>query len=496
MEINFKFQNKGQRDFYYSTARNQLFSGGFNNGKTFIGCFKAQTLLLTFPNYRMTINRQVYADLKKTTMQTFFKNLPEGFVKRHNEQDGYTELYNKSAIYWLHLDNVDESTLRGLEVNSNLTDQAEESEEKVADVLDGRIGRWDGAQVPQELLNQFEQQTGRSWPLSPTGKLVVPSYNMNLCNPDTQFHYLYRKYHPDSLERRKNYFYCEGEWDPNLGSKETYEEALTHDDEWVSKYVRGQWGISNAQIHRLNPKSLLEYSPELIDKIRRKGNLFRILDHGDASPTACLWMAVLDGNFIFYKEYYVPAQPISFHRQGISDLSQGEAYSGNYADPQIFKKTGQKDGSFWTTADEYLDKGIPGPPLSFIPADNNEFATRNRINELLKPSVQRKHPVTGEFGAPGIYFVKKSSDWPSGCYHGINELQSQRRKSLGYIDGKQIFCDDREDSVADHAYDCIRYGIAAHGLGKSAPKKSAPHNSIAYYKMMAKRKKMITAMSS
>lgn len=479
MELSINFANKAQREFYFSTARNQCFSGGFNNGKTYSGCLKAFTLLTTFPNYRMAISRQTLADLKKTTMQTFFKICPRELLQRHNEQDGFTEFINKSVVYWLHLDKVDESTLRGLEINSSLVDQAEETEEKVYDVLDGRIGRWDNAEIPENLLN------GREWPRSPkTGKPIAPSYNMLLCNPDTQFHYIYRKYHPDSLERKSSYFYVEGEWDSGLGSAETYEQALDHDEEWVAKYVRGQWGISNAQIHTLPSSSLVDYSEELFEKIRKKGNLFRVLDHGDASPTCCLWFAVLDGIYICYREYYIPSQPISYHRRAIRDLSGDEVYSANYADPQIFKKTAQKDGGFWTVSDEYMDKSLDSPPLNWIPADNNEHATRNRINELL-----RRKPV-------GLCFIKKSPDYPNGVYHTINELQSQRRKSLGYVDGKQIFCDDREESIADHAYDCVRYFVAMHGSGRGTPARKVPQNSFKWFKMMSRRADGLRALSA
>jgi hypothetical protein len=486
LELQIKFVNAAQRAFYFSKVRNQCFSGGFNNGKSFGGCCKAFTLLSTFSNYRMIIARQTYSDLKKTTMQTFFKICPPGIIARHNEQDGYTEFINKSVIHWLHLDKVDESTLRGLEINSALIDQAEEIEEKVFDVLDGRIGRWDNAEIPTALLEKYPH-----WPKNrTTGKYVAPSYHMLLCNPDSQFHFIFRKFHPDSLERRPAFFYVEGEWDKNLGSSETYEEAITHDAEWVNKYVKGQWGISSAQIHRLDSESQLDYSPELLDRILRKGNLFRVLDHGDASPTCCLWFAVLDGNYICYREYYVPGRPISYHRKAISELSGSERYSANYADPQIFKTTSQKDGGFWTTADEYSDSSLDAPPLHWIAADNNEFATRNRLNEKLKFGFW-KHPITGTTPSPGLYFIKKSNDYPNGCFHAISEMQSQRRKSLGYLDGKQIFCDDREESVADHSYDCVRYFVAMHGSGRSESHPKPPRFSMKYYqKCMEKAKQL------
>lgn len=491
MNIEVTFANPQQREFYYATSRNQCFSGGFNNGKTYSGCFKALTLLTTFPKYRMAICRQVYSDLKRTTMQTFFKMCPNELIESHNWQDGLTVLKNGSQINWMHLDKVEVNSLRGLEINSVLIDQAEETKEETYDVLDARIGRWDGCVVPESLKAQFPH-----WPHDKKHKDIVPSYMMLLCNPDTQYHYIFRKYHPDSLEKRNNYFFVEGEWDRDLGSSETYEEALRKGDEYVQKFVKGIWGLSNAQIHRVDSSSLLDYSPELIDKIRRKGNLCRILDHGDASPTCCLWVSTIDGCHIYYREYYVPNTTINTHRRNIHDLSIGEQYSNNIADPQIFKKTSQKDGGFWSVADEYYTKDYDAPPLYWQPADNNEFATRNRINELLSKSPQRKHPITGESPAPGIYFIKRSREYGDGCYHAINELQSQRRKLIGYVDGKAIYCDDREESVADHAYDCVRYETAMHIQGLREAQRIIKPNTFKYYQMMKKRQQGLVSASA
>ena len=129
MNLEVTFANSAQREFYYATARNQTFSGGFNNGKTYSGCLKAFTLLSTFPNYRMAIARQVRADLMRTTYQTFFKLCPSELIESDNKQEGFTTIKNKSMIYWMHLDKVDEGSLRGLEVNSILVDQADECEE-------------------------------------------------------------------------------------------------------------------------------------------------------------------------------------------------------------------------------------------------------------------------------------------------------------------------------------------------------------------------------
>lgn len=500
MKLEVAFANKAQREFYYSVARNQCFSGGFNNGKTYAGCLKAFTLLSTFPNYRMAIARQVRADLMKTTYQTFFKICPFELIERNNEQEGLTVFKNKSTIYWMHLDKVDESSLRGLEINSVLVDQAEETEEKVYDVLDARVGRWDNAEIPKFLLKGHP-----NWPKNDrTGKPIAPSYLMLLCNPDTQYHYIYRKYHPASLERRSKYFFVEGQWDASLGSTESYVSALEKGGEYVEKYVKGQWGISNAQIHKLSIASLLDYSPELLNYILKKGNLFRAFDHGDTSPTCCLWVCALNGVHIVYREYYVPNQVISRHRSAIAELSENEQYSNNWADPQIFKKTAQKAGDLrqsvrYSVAEEYYSKDFDEPPIYWQPADNNEFATRNRINELLNGSYTH---VPGTFSeliggvTPGILFVKRSENYPQGCYHTINELQSQRRKLLGYIDGTAQYSDDREESIADHAYDCLRYYTAMHVNSNREVSRSPKQNTFKYFQMIAKRRRNVLLAGS
>jgi hypothetical protein len=482
-----QFDNLAQEQFYYATERNQLFSGGFNNGKTFVGCLKSYSLLETFPNYHMLLARQKYTDLKRTTMQTFFKNIPHEVISAHNDQDGYTILTNGSLINWMHLDNTDENTLRGFEVNSILVDQAEETEEKVYDVLDARLGRWDGVVVPVQLLELHERIYGTKWPTNKFGKYVVPSYHMLLCNPDTEFHYLYRKYHPDSKERLDNHFYVEGTWQRSLGSEESYDKALERDQEWVDKYVLGKWGSSNAAVHNLRKESILEPTEDLLNYIKTKGNLYRILDHGDSAPTCCLWCAAIDGVFIFYREYYVSSKVISYHRRAISDLSKGEEYSGNYADPQIFKKTAQKSGGFWSVADEYRDGDLKAPELYWTPADNNEFATRNRINELLIPSAGIKHPVTRESPAPKIYFIRASDSYPEGCKEAIRQIGAQRKKLLGTVDGKSIYSDDRDENIPDHAYDPVRYFVAMHGSSPRQAERKPNRMTFAYFNSLIKR---------
>lgn len=448
---------------------------------------------MTFPKYRILICRRLNTDLKKTTMATFFTVCPKEFILSHNGQEGITYFINGSLVYWMHLDAADENTFRGIEANAIAIDQAEETTEQMFDIVEARLGRWAWAEVPQNLIDTYPD-----WPLHKIkGTPIAPSYMMMAVNPDTQYHYIYRKGHPDSLERLPYWGWAHGEWDANLGSIETYNEKLKSDPEWVKKYMKGEWGISSAQIHYLPPEGILEPTESLIDKILIKGNLFRSMDHGETAPTCCLWFAALEGVYICYREYYVPGRVISYHRTEITNLSFNEKYSNSYADPSIFKKDPDKrnqDGTSgtknsWSVADEYRTNDLDAPAMFWTPADNNEFATRNRINELLTRSDKFIHPVTGATSAIGLYYIKATPTYPNGCKQSIIQLGAQRRKELGTIDGKMYYEEERDDKVVDHAYDPTRYFVAMHGTQPRKSQKAPPRNSLAYFNAIMARNK-------
>lgn len=486
VQVPISFFNDFQREFFNATLRNQCFSGGFGNGKTYVGCQKAAILLLRFKNYRFAIVRKAYSDLKRTTMQTFFKIVPPQAILRHSEQEGVTDLINGSRVYWLHSDKFDESTLRGLEINSCLVDQAEEIEESIYLILDSRIGRWDKAEVPPDLVTQ-------NWPRHGiTGRYLVPNYNLILCNPEHVLHWIYQKFHPESDIREPDHFFINAPTDPNAYDPLTYQQMLKRDPEWVAKYVRGEWGASSAQIHNVLPDSIIKDPPAaFIERLKKKAALYRVLDHGDSSPTCCVWYACLDGCYIAYREYYVPGDVISNHRRAISDLSEGEYYCGNYADPSIFHTASQRDGGFWSVADEYLDSHLNSATISWMPADNNEFANRNRINELLLRNPSVKHPITGQLNSPKLYFIVRTADYPQGIIHTIQQTKMARRESLGTFNGKMIFSDERAKAVEDHAYDTLRYFVSVHGASRSEPRRPIPPNSFLGLRKSIKKMRQI-----
>lgn len=505
MNLTFEFRNQEQEQFYWSRKRNNRFGGGFGNGKTYVACQRAITMLLTFSNYRVAIARQVYKNLRATTMQTFFKILPKEFIFRHDEQFGITILTNGSVVYWLHLDQMDEATAKGFEINALIIDQAEEVEESIFLLMDSRVGRWDKAQVPQELLDLVQG----NWPKHPDwGHYLVHNYVDILDNPaDDEYHWVQRYFDDDSPERRPQttHFSVVRQTDDRLNDKATIAQILTRDPAWIDKYYYGKKVISGARIHtvpddcKIDPAKLTpEQFSDLLRIIKTKAGLYRVLDHGETSPTCVGWVACFNGIHLFFGEYYTPGVTISVHRQNIYDISVELAGVDNinnftdFADPSIFKTEGQKRGGFWSVDKEYTDTDeISAPPIYFAPADNNELATRNRINELLRPSEKFFHPITKVTPAPGVYFLMSSPIYPHGVHNIVIETNKQKKELLGEINGKKFYSDERDKNVVDHGYDVLRYYVAIHGSGVPEVTRKAPRRSFAHFNKIYKMRQQM-----
>ena len=480
--IKFGFINEFQKNFFNETKRNQCASGGYGNGKTTILCLKAQTLALTFPKYRIAIFRKKSKDLVNTTMVTFFKTMPkEAYDDKHGgrwaQHEGHLRLINGSEFLFLHLENYDENLVRGLEINTVVIDQAEEIGEYIGNHIDGRIGRWDGAQIPAHMNEE-------DFPLLHGGVRQVPAYMLLGCNPDSKEHWIYKRYHPDSDLHHELQVDAEGN-SYKYSDTHVMHQAVSSDNpaltpEYVStlkkrgdtfykRFFLGQWGIAEGTIHKVPPTSILDNPPkEIIERIIQEGTKFRVMDHGMSAPTACLWFSIWKGFIFVYREYYVPAKLISEHRQSIFDLSEDETYAANWADPAIFKKNSEKYGGFWTVADDYTDSRIDAPTLFWSPADNNERRCRNAIDELFLTQEYLVHPITGENNCARIFFIKRSITFPNACAHVISETRAARRIQIDTVQGEATFSDERDKGVADHAYDCLRYFSVMRPRGRDA----------------------------
>ena len=439
-----QWASEQQRQFYRAGAHPTLFLGGYGSAKTYGACLKLLRLITKYPGSRWAIIRRVHKQLKATTMVTFDSLVPATFLTSRNDTDGTRVFTNGSTVQFLGLDTPGTlGVLQGLEINGAFIDQAEEISEKIFDTVDARVGRWTKlAQMPERWL-------------------------FLTANPTDELHWLYERFADESPQREtwraKGYECIVADSRSNRFLPDANLDALlSKDDEFVRRFVRGEWGNPEGRIFDVDALSLLEPTEAVLEKIQKGCHLHRSLDHGDSAPTACLWEATDgDQNIFTFREYYAPNRLISDHRRSIAVLSAKEQYRSQLADPSIFAKTAQKFGGKWSIADEYSDTGVlpHSTALFWSPADNAEMPSRSRIKEYLRVDPEHLHPITREKGAPRLYFVKKTSAYPNGCERVILELKSQRRVKLEEAGGRDIYSDERDDSVADHAYDALKYFV-------------------------------------
>ena len=513
-----------QRQAFNYGAFPIVLSGAYNSAKTVTFCIKMLMIADMYPGYRWFVGRKVWDELRKTTMTSFFKFCtremwePKG---RRSDTEKILELNNGSTFIWGHLDDPDTLTLvRGLEINGFLLDQAEELYEEIFTALLSRLGRWDRVSVPDWIREKHERESGTPWPWidENSGKLLPPSYSLLTCNPDHELHWIFERFSPESPKYWEKRLLIENErrllgnggwaqpgtmvsyadlgykmievsaYDNKFATRQSLQEMEAQDPTWKRRFLHGKWGIPEGQIHDVRAESLHEATDALLAHVEPRSTLHRSLDHGDSAPTCCLWFGVDgDGNVFIYREYYAPNKLISEHRENIFGLSRYERYALELADPAIFPPSMQKHGQRWSVAQEYADcQNFPRDTAIFWQkGDNDEFGTRNRISEYLKPhgvweirdgkptEVPRIHPITKEKGIwPRVFFLKKTIDYPNGCDNVIRQLKSARRLKVGTENGRPIFSDERDDRVPDHALDAFRYAMASQPpLPRSIPQK-------------------------
>jgi len=481
-------------------GRPLLLIGGFGSGKTSAAIIHLIALASTFPNYKVAVLRKVYKDLELSTRPSFDQWIDPKRLKKPPTKEEIV-FDNGSSFIFHHLDlgaNLN-TFLKGLEINACLVDQAEEIDEDAFKILYGRLGRWRAASVPQWVI--ASRPGPWPWVERGTSRPVPPIACILTANPtgegDPELHWLWQRFHPDSPAYREKWCglgYRQIVFSSRKSrhlSEANLQNLLEGDDDFIARYVEGRWVKSKGHIWTMHNDSLLKPDPELLSRIRNRMRLGRVLDHGDSAYTCCLWYGVDEmGDIFFFQEYYQQSPDkdgkehgVAEHRRSITAMSLGmeRSISINLADPQIFKRTRGVDAytrknERWSVADEYADNQLIREPtaISWNEADNNEMLSRERIKQYLSIDLRHRHPITGEWGAPHMYFVLPGSDHPFGIVKAIRQIREAKREKVGEgPDGKPIFGRERE-KAEDHALDCVRYVANS----KPAPKATATPPSV------------------
>ena len=464
-----------------------LLIGGFNSGKTTAAILHMLLLCESFPGYKVAVLRKTFNDLKLTTRPSFDQWLKPDFVKSSSEKQ--VTLKNGSSFVFHHLDRPDSATiLKGLEINAAILDQAEQMQEQTFTILLGRLGRWKGAKVPGWVLSKREGE----WPWRDNaGRPTPPMSCILTANPseegDPELHWLWQRFSPESPTfhkkwKQKGYrSMTMPTYDNKFAGQQNIDVLMQQDEDYIARFVHGRWVKSKGHLFRLDESSILEATPELLTEIRTSMNLGRVLDHGDSAPTCCLWYGTdHDNNIFFWQEYYQPGitddgeYNVPDHRRAITVLSRPYVFGTNLADPSIFDKSRNITGyttkqQRWSVADEYRDRRLitEDTALNWLPADNSEPLSRTRLKSYLRIDKAHRHPITGQLGAPHIYFLQQTPQHEHGILHAITEIRAAKRLQVGESDGKPVYGDERDPAVPDHALDCVRYVVNSRPLPAS-----------------------------
>lgn len=421
----------------WNTKRESIFDGGVGNGKTTGGIMRLLILAREFPGSRWVIARQTYKTLINTARKTFEKVCPPGWIKRDVKEQ--TDLANGSEVLWLHMDDMSEGDLRGLEINGAFVSQAEEIAPEMWEFLDSRIGRWS----------------------KPDWEQPCPPYIWGDCNPNGH-DWIYFRFHPEVVgdHPTRGYFFGATGINKEMLDRVSpgyYDSLMRKPEAWKRRWVYGSREIFEGAIHPDFRKEIHVYNADVFnpyDACNIK-SCWGWFDYGLSAPTCLLISASTSDNYHFIThEYYRGSTPgrtitIREHAAAINKLLRDNRYSvrGVYADPTVFfESTRDRRTQTTSVAQEYREAG-----LYLTKADNNEVSSISNLQQLFQVDGSIRNPVTRVAGSPRLFISSR-------CTNLIEQIQTQRHAQVrNPLTGEVEFTEDRAAGIPDHAYDPLRY---------------------------------------
>ena len=201
-----------QAMFHTSEAKYRLYIGGWRAGKTYAGCQEAYKHSILYPNNCGVIFRKDFAQLRDTTMKTFFDIVPREDIVKHNKEEHRVILRNGSEIYFKYL--KEGVKLGSLDLGWFFVDEAEEITGEIFTYLQGRLSKNNTARV--------------GWLVS---------------NPPNTDHWLYRRFEEEKDENFVTVHAATYENSEHLS--EDYIKSLEKlPESWRKKYLEGQYGFT------------------------------------------------------------------------------------------------------------------------------------------------------------------------------------------------------------------------------------------------------------
>lgn len=143
------------------------YGGAMGGGKSVVGLMLLVVLCKIYPKSKWCVIRESLPTIKKTTLETFKRFVPESFVRDFNQQDLIYTFTNGSQIMFMAEDyrnDKDFDRFKGLEVNGFLLEQIEELQEELLSVCFVRAGRHKIDKMPPRPLILCNVNPTLLWP--------------------------------------------------------------------------------------------------------------------------------------------------------------------------------------------------------------------------------------------------------------------------------------------------------------------------------------------
>lgn len=208
------------------------YGGAMGGGKSFVCLATIILLAKLYPRSRWCVIRDSIPTLKRTTLVTWNKIVPSGFIlKSYNQQDHTVTFKNGSEVIFMSEDyanDKDFDRFKGLEVNGFLLEQIEELNEGLLDVCVIRAGR-----------HKIQGLDAKGQPLKQPKPIILANMNPTLTWPKKK---IYDPWTKGTLPKGWAYIPAKITDNPALADDLDYMSRLENlDDLTKRRMIDGDW---------------------------------------------------------------------------------------------------------------------------------------------------------------------------------------------------------------------------------------------------------------
>lgn len=425
LDLNIQYEpGQKQKEFHDHSEKYRLFLGAWRAGKTYSGCYEAFRHSIVYPGNFGLIGRKNFADLRDTTIKTFFEICPEELIRNYHKTEHRLTFTNGSQILFREL--KDGEGLGSLNLGFFYIDEAEQVRENVFDRLQGRLSN---------------TKTGRQcgWVSS---------------NPPNKDHWIYKRFVEDKQE------------DYSITYASTYENAkylpagyISSIEKmpvsWQKKYLHGHFGFTpdgkpfydgfNELLH----KRQLNYIPGKV--------IYRGIDFGYHHPAVIYCQFDAQDRFMVIGEILGDDVTLDkFCRTRVipfENTSFPQAKFETYYDPSGVAVT---DKSEKTSVDILTDNGIIGSCKQSTYRERKELVEK-QLSLLIS-------------GVPGLIVDESCKIVIDGFLGGYHYPESKG--------GKPVKEEPERDGYYEHLMNCLEYVfVNLFSVGKIADEEDSEDES-------------------